>query len=253
MPPHLPRSGTYPNLPIMELLQLLALALAPIGFIFTYVYLMDRYEREPLKYLIITFVLGGLTAVPVILVGMWLQNVTGTSSTSSPLALLVYAFIVVATTEEGMKYLVLRWYNYPHREFDEPYDGIMYGVAVSLGFAAVENVLYVLSGGMGTGLLRMFTAVPAHASFGTMMGFFVGRAKFGARYPAWERTKGLLVAILFHGLYDYFLFLGNTYLALISFVALALGIYLARRAMRLHVEDSPHRFGPAPEDATPLP
>ena len=237
----------------MELLQLLALALAPIAFIFTYVYLRDRYEREPLKYLLITFVLGGFTAVPVILVGQWLADFTGTTSAaSSPLDLFIYAFVVVALTEEGMKYLVLRWYNYPHREFDEPYDGIMYGVAVSLGFAAVENILYVMSGGMGTGVVRMFTAVPAHASFGAMMGFFVGRAKFGSRYPALDRMKGLLVAILFHGLYDYFLFLGNTSLTVISFIALLVGIYLGRRAMRLHVADSPHRFGPGPEDTTPL-
>ncbi|RMG67458.1 MAG: protease PrsW [Bacteroidetes bacterium] len=237
----------------MELLELLALALAPIAFIFTYVYLKDRYEREPLKYLLITFVFGGLTAVPVIMVGQWLQEVTGTSATSSPADLLIYSFIVVAMTEEGMKYLVLRWYNYPHREFDEPYDGIMYGVAVSLGFAAIENILYVLNGGMGTGLIRMFTAVPAHASFGAMMGFFVGRAKFGSRRPMLDRLKGLLVAIIFHGLYDYFLFLGNTSLTVISFVALMVGVYLARRAMRLHVEDSPHRFGPPPGDMTPQP
>ena len=61
------------------------------------------------------------------------------------------------------------------KEFDEPYDGIMYGVAVSLGFAAIENVLYVYmdGGGYQTGLLRMFTAVPAHAVFGVMMGYFV--------------------------------------------------------------------------------
>lgn len=197
----------------MEFLELLGLALAPIIFILTYVYLRDEYEREPLKYLIVTFVYGVLTAFPVIWLSPYLQAVVGVSGKSSdPWELIIYAFVVVAFLEEGMKYVVLRWYNYPHSEFDEPYDGIMYGVAVSLGFAAIENVFYVFGAGeeaFETGLLRTFTAVPAHATFGVMMGYFVGKAKFlqGGGNPFLERMKGLLTAIFFHGCYDYFLFL----------------------------------------------
>lgn len=227
-------------------MELLALALAPIVFIFTYVYLRDEYEREPLKYLIISFILGVLIAFPVVFIGEMLSAYTGISNTSgSPGELFIYAFFVVAFTEELMKYLVLRYYNYPHKEFDEPYDGIMYGVAVSLGFAAIENVLYVFTseGGLETGLLRMFTAVPAHAVFGVIMGYFVGRAKFLGETgnPYKERMKGLGGAVLLHGLYDYFLFLGNEYLALFAFIALFAGIWLAYRAMRIHVDLSPHK------------
>jgi RsiW-degrading membrane proteinase PrsW (M82 family) len=231
----------------VELLELLALALAPIIFILTYVYLQDEYEREPLKYLLITFLLGILTAFPVIWLSPYLQALTGVHGNATGVGeLMVYAFVVVALLEEGMKYLVLRWYIYPHSEFDEPYDGIMYGVAVSLGFAAIENVFYVLSAGEGgfeTGLMRMFTAVPAHATFGVMMGYFVGKAKFlhGAGHPYIERMKGLLTAIFFHGWYDYFLFLWGGYLALFAFVALLVGLWLARRAMTLHAQISPHR------------
>lgn len=236
---------------------LFALALAPIVFIFTYVYLKDEYDKEPLRYLIITFVLGIATAAPVLFVGEQLRIFTNTSTESSTiLELMIYAFFVVATTEEGMKYLVLRFYNYPHKEFDEPYDGIMYGVAVSLGFAAIENVMYVFmsdGAGLQTGLLRMFTAVPAHAVFGVMMGYFVGRAKFLAKgNPVIERLKGLLIAILFHGMYDFFLFLPTSgvmepesvwgSLALLAFVTLYVGIRLARKAMRDHVAMSPHRY-----------
>ena len=226
---------------------LLALALAPVVFIFTYVYLRDEYEREPMRYLLITFGLGILCALPVVIIGDWVRDLTGASLESgSMLDLVIYAFLVVATTEEGMKYQVLRWYNYPHKEFDEPYDGIMYGVAGSLGFAAIENVLYVFSAqeaAVETGLVRMFTAVPAHAMFGVLMGYFVGKAKFGGDQvnPFLERTKGLLAAIFFHGIYDYFLFLGNAYLGVFALVALVVGIMLARRAMQLHVEDSPHK------------
>ncbi|TAE50305.1 MAG: protease PrsW [Bacteroidetes bacterium] len=229
----------------MDLLKLLALALGPIAFIFTYVYLRDRFDREPLRYLIVTFICGILIAIPVIFLGKFLGDVLGVSDTSgSPADLAIYAFGVVALSEEGMKYLVLRWYNYPHREFNEPYDGIMYGVAVSLGFAAIENVLYVFTSeyGVSTAIIRMFTAVPAHASFGVMMGFFVGRAKFiSGINPFTERMKGLLTAIFFHGLYDYFLFLGVESLAIISFIGLGLTIFLARRAIRLHAADSERR------------
>lgn len=224
-------------------MTLLALALAPIAFIFTYVYLRDKLEPEPLKNLIFTFLLGVLTAFPVMYLGGKAQEITGLALETSPL---LYAFLVVALVEEGMKYLVLRYYNYPMREFDEPYDGIMYGVAVSLGFAAIENVFYIfLSGGnpYHTGIGRAITAVPAHAVFGIMMGFFVGKAKFMQKGNAWlERMKGLGIAILFHGAYDYFLFESEIRniptLGLFSMVALGTGIVLARRAIRLHAQKS---------------
>lgn len=237
----------------LELLELLGLALAPVIFILTYVYLRDEYEREPLKYLLITFFLGIMTAFPVMWLSPYLQDLTGVhTGATGVLDLIVYAFVVVAFLEEGMKYLVLRWYNYPHQEFDEPYDGIMYGVAVSLGFAAIENVFYVLNAGDGAievGLMRMFTAVPAHATFGVMMGYFVGKAKFlyGQGHPYLERMKGLGTAIFFHGWYDYFLFLWEGYLAMFTFVALLVGVWLARRAMTLHAEISPHRDDEEPD------
>lgn len=232
---------------------LLALALGPIAFLFTYIYLRDKYEREPLKYLIISFLLGILIAFPVVFFGEQLQAYTGTSGDSNWVDLLIYAFIVVALTEEGFKYLALRLYMYRHEEFDEPYDGIMYGAAVSLGFAAIENVLYVFMASdeaVQTGLLRMFTAVPAHAVFGVVMGYFLGHAKFATekKKASLDHLKGLGAAVLLHGLYDYFLFLGVEFLVPFTFVTLLLGIYLARRAMREHALISPHRAGmPAPE------
>ena len=225
----------------MEILELISLALAPVVFLMTYVYVKDQYDREPLKYLIITFILGIATAIPVVYIGGVLRQGLGVSH-DSILGLAVYAFIVVALTEEGMKYLVLRYYNYPHKEFDEPYDGIMYGVTVSLGFAAIENVLYVMDGGQDVALLRMFTAVPAHAVFGILMGYYVGRAKYLKNgSPFLERLKGLGIAVLFHGLYDFFLFLNAGLVTLFAFVSLAIGIWLARRAIKQHHELSPHR------------
>lgn len=235
----------------MEMVELLAIALAPILFFLTYIYLKDEYEREPLKYLVITFLLGVACAYPVIILGEFLANLFQASIHGTPTTIAIYAFFVVAFSEEWVKYLVMRWYNYPHKEFDEPYDGIMYGSAVALGFAAIENILYIFNpevNGFETGLVRMFTAVPAHATFGVIMGYFMGRAKFrvGNQHPFLERMKGLLAAILLHGLYDYFLFLGNGLLALFSFASLVVGIILAQRAMKMHADISPHKEEDSP-------
>jgi len=225
-------------------MQLLALALAPVVLIFSYIYWRDRHEREPLRYLIFSTLWGVLIACPVVLLGQWLQGITGTSSDSSdPVALAVNAFVVVAFVEEGMKFLVLRLYMYRKQEFDEPFDGIMYAVAVSLGFAGLENVLYVFTDlhPVQTGILRMFTAVPGHATFAIIMGYYVGRAKF---LPRGRRTLtmliGLLGAVLFHGFYDYGLFLGRTFEVIGAFASLVVGIVLARKALRIHSAASPH-------------
>ncbi len=226
----------------------LALALAPIIFLFGYVYLMDKYEREPLQYLIVSFLLGVFISFPVVYFGEQLQEMTGTSSHSSPLGLFVYAFFVVAFTEEFMKFLVLRLYNYPHQEFDEPYDGIMYGAAISLGFAAIENVFYVFSNEgaeFEVGISRMFTAVPAHAMFGVVMGYYVGKAKFLVQgNKTLELVKGLGVAVLLHGCYDYFLFLGEAFLVPLAILTLFISFRLAKKAIKDHQDISPHRFEP---------
>ena len=90
----------------------------------------------------------------------------------------IKAFIVVALVEEFSKYIIVKYYAQNNREFNEPFDGIVYAVMVSMGFAALENVLYVYQYGSSTGITRAFTAVPAHATFGILMGYFMGKAKF---------------------------------------------------------------------------
>lgn len=215
---------------------LLALAIAPVAFILLYVYLRDEYDQEPLKHLIISFVGGVLTAIPVILIGNGLSEYWNLSSNSPVPQLLLYTFVVVALTEEGMKYLVLRWYCYRQPEFDEPYDGIMYAVTVSMGFAGVENILYVMEGGYSVAWLRMLSAVPAHAIFGVAMGYFVGKAKFNPIVSPWfTRMMGLGLAVILHGAYDFFLFQQEyLYLAFASFAMVIVGVILSIRAMRKH-------------------
>ena len=123
--------------------------------------------------------------------------------------------MVAAWTEETFKFaalLILFWQNV---QFNEKFDGIVYACFVSLGFAGVENILYVFDGGVGVGWLRAFTAVPAHALFGVLMGYQFGLARF---YPK-ERYRRLILALLIpfvlHGIYDFILMSGHPYLLLI--------------------------------------
>ena len=118
----------------------------------------------------------------------------------------IKAFFVVGLVEEFSKYVVVRYIAQRNKEFDEPFDGIVYAVMVSMGFATLENILYVYSYGYETGVLRAFTAVPAHATFAVLMGYFMGKAKFSNRTYVFNLT-GLLAATLFHGAYDFFLFI----------------------------------------------
>jgi RsiW-degrading membrane proteinase PrsW (M82 family) len=124
------------------------------------------------------------------------------------------AFLVAGLVEETIKFMIAYWFTKRSSYFSEEYDGIIYTVAVGLGFAFMENILYIgsalISEGapLATALARAFTAVPSHALDGAVMGYFIGRAHF-ATDPG-ERLRlnflGLLLAILFHGLYDFFAF-----------------------------------------------
>lgn len=123
--------------------------------------------------------------------------------------LALFALIAAGLAEEGAKYLCVRLYAWRLPEFREPYDGILYGAAVGLGFGATENISYVLSSGFETAVARALTAVPFHCALGVILGYFLGQAKVrqleGER---WGRLHvvGLAWAVGAHGLYDFFAF-----------------------------------------------
>ena len=192
------------------MLSLLALSLAPGIAIIFYIYSKDKYDREPFENLFISFLLGVIATVPASLIQRGLQPQL--DQWVSPFSLTYYflwAFVLVAFSEEGCKYLALRFYSYRRKAFNEPFDGIVYSVMISMGFATLENVLYVFQHGFATGVLRMFLSVPAHASFGVLMGYHTGLAKFDPVRAPLHLWKGLLLAVFFHGTFDFFLFLQN--------------------------------------------
>lgn len=221
------------------MITLLLLASAPVLIILLYVYYRDKYEREPVKLLLESLLAGGVIVFPI----LWGENLAASLNVfNGQLTHAFYqAFVVAAFNEELLKFLaalVLIWRN---PNFNEKFDGIVYAVFVSLGFALVENVMYVFGAedGIKVGIARMFTAVPAHAMFGIMMGYWLGIARFSTRL----RVKGLLLAlmfpILFHGIYDFILMSGSRILLFFFFPFVIFLLLRAKKRIKNTETQSP--------------
>ena len=140
----------------------------------------------------------------------------------------IMSFIIIAPTEELLKFFAVKRWIYRSLEFDEVMDGIVYTVAASLGFATVENVLYVLQNGITTGIARAFLAIPGHTFFGALMGYYIGRAKFNKEHESKLILKGVLLAIFFHGLYDFLLFTQTLLALLVIVLIIGLGLHVRK-------------------------
>ena len=176
---------------------LFVLAIAPSVFLLWHFYHADKYKHESKRLLGGTFLLGAVSVIP----AYFIETVfTQPSPDSGFLAIFAYFVLCIGLVEELMKFLSVRIYAYRSEEFDEPMDGIVFGVAAALGFATVENILYVLSTGIWTAVLRAVLSVPAHAFYGAILGFYLGEAK--SRGRPLLALKGLVFAALLHGLFD---------------------------------------------------
>ncbi len=223
----------------MDVLSLLSLALAPGCAIMLYIYLKDKHEREPLLLLVISFLYGGLSTLVTLFIS-WPVNLLILTREDDVIEQFFNAFFKVALIEEFSKFIFVRFILYNNKNFNEPFDGIVYAVIVSMGFATVENILYVFEFGYTTGILRIFTAVPAHAAFAIIMGYFLGKAKFTHRKALYFSAIALLAPTLFHGSYDYFWFISYVPGIWIgAIVSLIISFVLARKAIRLHQQASP--------------
>lgn len=232
---------------------LFSLAVAPGIAVCLFIYSLNKYDSSAVRCLVIAFLLGMLATLPALLVQTLATDVREDPFRHSVWSYLWYAFVIVALSEEGSKYLVLRIYAYPKAAFKEPFDGVVFAVMIGMGFATVENIEYVHKFGLETGVSRAFLAIPAHAAFAVLMGYPVGNAKFRKGGSWWLMGKGLLVAVLFHGSFDFFLFLQQSRQAekyfstgVLSFGAFAsfyIAVRLAMRALRMHKQSVNHNSG----------
>lgn len=196
----------------------------------------DKYEKEPGQMLIKAFLLGSVAVVPVIFFELRL-NIFDLAEMDY-LKASYTAFVVAGLVEEGFKFFIFWFLLWKNKNFNERYDGIVYSVFISLGFATTENIGYVLLTGFHTAFIRSITAVPAHALFGVIMGYYLGKAKFADEK---RKTSYLILAfivpIVLHGIYDFILFSRSMVLMLLFIPYM---LYLWRRGLGNADELSAH-------------
>ncbi len=220
---------------------LIGLAALPGLLICWYIYRMDRYEHEPKVFLVLAFLAGALATFPIIEMEEWLGRHAYLWRTHWLLELMVTA-ILTALSEEIVKFLALILVIFPWSFFDEPLDGIVYSVIIAMGFATTENILYGLEYGLGTTILRAFTAVPAHLVFAIILGYYAGLAKFNLRRRNQLLLLGLALAVAAHSLYDILIF-QKIYegLIVLAVVFVWLAIYFEQDLIKDHQNHSPFK------------
>lgn len=204
----------------MDILILLVAALLPAVLLGYYIWKQDPVP-EPTNWLTRAALYGVGICFPVALLEMAIQNVFIGGEPTTLLGTTFEAFFVAALPEESFKLLAL-WLVLRHNPFfDEHVDGIVYAVFVGLGFAAIENVGYVMSNGLSVAILRALLAVPGHYAFAILMGYYYSIYHFSDRSP---RTAAciLLVPVVAHGIYDALALSGTVdpYIGGISFFVL---------------------------------
>ena len=225
----------------MVLAELFVAAVIPSIFILLLIIQKDRFEKEPFKLLLVTFILGALSIIPAVLIELYLSNFLAEPEEplSDIVALVLHYLIVVAIVEESSKFLATLP-AYRSKAFNEPMDGIVYAVAASLGFATIENIIYVLDGGWLVAILRASLSVPGHAFFGATMGYYLGRSKFIHRSRM--IIFSIIIPILLHTIYNVIISID---LGLISFTLGIIFILFLYHRVKRHIgtaqKNSPFR------------
>ena len=187
-------------------MPLLLLTILPSILIISYFVYSDKF-KEPKGEIIKIFIYGILITIPAYFLNTYLNAFWYANFQVSQE--IISSFLTAAPVEEGLKLSILYFYVYKMKDFNEPIDGIVYGVTVSLGFATLENIYYVYlladyfdTTSMALAIARSFSAVPAHAVFGVFMGYFF------MKYSFIKKGDNLLFAFLIpfvvHGCYNLF-------------------------------------------------
>lgn len=226
--------------------NLLYIAIAPVITILIYLYIKDKYEKEPKRLALFCFICGALLSFPIAQSEKFLMQFA--PGNNYVYYAFYVSFIVASFVEETYKYVILYLIIYKNRNFNEPFDGLLYAGFISLGFASIENILYVISpkmGGLETGILRGIFSVPAHTIFAMYMGYYIAIYKF---FKYFDKSPKRLIffsyflPILIHGVYDVLLF---SNMRNIQILFLIFYIYILTRSfymIRKFVKISPFRM-----------
>ncbi len=202
-----------------------ALSIIPSIILFAIVWKYDTVEKEPPALLWKLFFCGALTTISAVIIGLLGEGILNVfiSDQSSLLYLFIDNFILTALVEEGGKYFVLKKITWKNREFNYTFDGVVYAVAVSLGFATLENILYVFENGVGTAITRAVFSVPGHVIDAVFMGYFYGLARYAEGVGEEKEVRmylkeALLIPVVMHGFYDFCLSTDSMAFMLLFFV-----------------------------------
>ena len=224
---------------------ILLAAVLPAAFLLYRVYQMDAIEKEPWSILRKLLLWGALSGIPAALVESLLTGVVQNLLEEGTLLYnFVFGFIVAALVEESFKFFFLYKFTFKSPHFNYRFDGVVYAVFVSMGFAILENVLYVFQGGLGVAISRALLALPLHAACGVYMGIAYGQQKVNGLYkPASFGSVAaacLPVPILIHGFYDFCAFMQTWPFTVIfiGFVALVF-ILTLKNLQKASREDGP--------------
>ncbi|MCH8933995.1 MAG: PrsW family intramembrane metalloprotease [Nitrospinae bacterium] len=217
----------------IETLKLIYLAVGPGIALAVYIYYSARWNPKPKKLVIKCFIWGALAVFPTMYYEETFVKILGWEGSFNDTwwQTVIYAFFGVALAEEVCKFFFLKEFIYEDPNFNDPFDGIVYGGMIGCGFATMENLMYVVSLGYETGILRMLTAVPAHAFDGIILGYFMGKAKFSST-PWKHLTRGLVTVIILHGTYDSVAMSNLSWSIYPLFGIVIFGIYLALKVKR---------------------
>jgi RsiW-degrading membrane proteinase PrsW (M82 family) len=221
---------------------LLAVAVAPGIFWLWYFVRRDRIKPEPQHLIRRVFFAGAASAVVAALLEQMIFSQPVLSLEAGGHRNILAAAAVIGLVEECAKFLAVYYAVYRHAEFNEAFDGIIYAVSASMGFATLENIGYVLGGGYGVGAIRALLSVPGHAFFATLMGYNIGIAKFSGTAETRWIASGILLASLAHAIFDAVLFTRTVLALLVVPLVIVLWRWSLGRSQRAQLLDD-RRWG----------
>jgi len=186
------------------------------SLVWLFYYLRKDLHPEPRRMIIKIFLWGALMTLPVSLIQEGLSYLLGLTSFGLMTRALLYWFLVIALSEEFFKYLVVKVKVMDSPHLDEPLDIMLYMVVAALGFAAVENILYlfqpimgqvslikVIEGTLILDIVRFIGATFLHTLCSATIGYSLAISVFEAKRKKLYLISGILIAMVLHGLYDF--------------------------------------------------
>ena len=228
----------FPVLALLPNLIHFLAAVLPAAYLLRYVYKHDTLEKEPAGLLLSLIGMGCVAALcSGVLEGIAEYLLQIFIDPDDPVYVILLAFLVVAAVEEGTKFFFLKRRSWNHPAFNYRFDGVVYAVFVSLGFAALENIQYVVNYGLSVALPRALLAIPGHMSFAIFMGVYYGRARLFESlgdYAAARRglRTGYCAAVLLHGFYDACAMIGTAWASIVFIVFVILMFSAAFRTLK---------------------